>query len=182
VDRVTVISACADESVQLGDNFSKWKYMYFSIQGVLQFNLFQIPFVGADVCGFSMFLGVLCVFILFSVEFLDGNTDEELCNRWMQLGAFLPFYRNHNIRGAIGQEPYRWDSVANASLSAMKIRYSLLPYWVSVICSLAVPPVNTKSVSIPYSPMRLCVGRLPFELCFLSFLMNRKSSALIASS
>jgi alpha-glucosidase len=57
--RVCVISARADEFVQLGDNFSKWKYMYFSIQGVLQFNLFQIPFVGADVCGFSMFLGVL---------------------------------------------------------------------------------------------------------------------------
>jgi hypothetical protein len=34
--------------LQLGDNFSQWRYMYFSIQGILQFQLFQIPFVGTD--------------------------------------------------------------------------------------------------------------------------------------
>ena len=97
----------------LGDNFSKWSYMYLSIQGMLQFQLFQIPFVGPDTCGFV------------------GNADEELCNRWMQLGAFMPFFRNHNILGAIPQEPHVWDSVAEASRTAIAVRYSLLPYWVS---------------------------------------------------
>jgi len=67
--------------------------------------------IGPDTCGF------------------DGNTDEELCNRWMQLSAFFPFYRNHNMLGAIPQEAYRWASVAEASRVAMAIRYSLLPYW-----------------------------------------------------
>lgn len=67
--------------------------------------------VGPDTCGFN------------------GNTDEELCNRWMQLSAFFPFYRNHNVLAAIPQEAYRWSSVAEASRVAMKIRYSLLPYW-----------------------------------------------------
>ena len=100
----------------LGDNYSKWQYMYYNIQGVLQFQLFQIPFVGADTCGFN------------------DNTDEELCNRWMQLSAFMPFYRNHNVRGALSQEPYRWDSVVNASRTAIQVRYSLLPYWVSFFC------------------------------------------------
>ena len=107
----------------LGDNISKWRYMYLSIQGVLQFQLYQIPFVGADTCGFQ------------------GNTDEELCNRWMQLSAFLPFYRNHNVRSALSQEPYRWDSVANASRTAISTRYSLLPYWVratSPLCGHSV--------------------------------------------
>jgi alpha-glucosidase len=40
-------------SHKLGDNFSRWSYLHHSIQGVLQFQLFQIPMVGADACGFS---------------------------------------------------------------------------------------------------------------------------------
>ncbi|KII83953.1 glycoside hydrolase family 31 protein [Plicaturopsis crispa FD-325 SS-3] len=120
----------------LGDNFSKWEYMRLSIQGILQFQIFQIPFVGADTCGFI------------------GNTDEELCNRWMQLSAFTPFYRNHNQRGAISQEPYRWDSVANASRTAISIRYSLLPYWYTLVVEqfligsdILVTPVLTPNAS-----------------------------------
>lgn len=38
---------------KLGDNVSEWPDMHMSIQGVLQFQLFQIPMVGADACGFS---------------------------------------------------------------------------------------------------------------------------------
>jgi alpha-glucosidase len=46
----------------------------------------------------------------------------------MQLSAFFPFYRNHNVLSAIPQEPYRWASVIEASKVAMNIRYTLLPY------------------------------------------------------
>ncbi|CAI6267938.1 unnamed protein product [Periconia digitata] len=93
-----------------GDNASKWAYMYFSIPQALSFSLFGIPMFGVDTCGFN------------------GNTDAELCSRWMQLSAFFPFYRNHNTLSALSQEPYRWESVASASRSAMQIRYTLLPY------------------------------------------------------
>jgi alpha-glucosidase len=65
---------------------------------------------GVDTCGFN------------------GNTDEELCARWMQLSAFFPFYRNHNTLSALSQEPFRWASVAESSRTAMNIRYTLLPY------------------------------------------------------
>ncbi|EMD41237.1 glycoside hydrolase family 31 protein [Gelatoporia subvermispora B] len=121
----------------LGDNFSKWQYIRFNIQGVLQFQLFQIPFVGADTCGFN------------------DNTDEELCNRWMQLSAFMPFYRNHNEREALSQEPYRWDSVANASRTAISIRYSLLPYWYTLFANASMrgtPPVRALFFEFPDEP------------------------------
>ncbi|KAI0475622.1 family 31 glycosyl hydrolase [Xylariaceae sp. FL0804] len=93
-----------------GDNYSYWLYMYLSIPQALSFSLFGVPMFGADTCGFN------------------GNTDEELCARWMQLSAFFPFYRNHNTIHALAQEPYRWASVAAASRAAMDVRYALLPY------------------------------------------------------
>lgn len=93
-----------------GDNYSLWAYMVFSISQALSFSISGIPMFGVDVCGFN------------------GNSDMELCNRWMQLGAFFPFYRNHNELSANSQEPYTWESVAEASRTAMAIRYTLLPY------------------------------------------------------
>jgi len=33
----------------LGDNWSSWSYMQFSISGIMDFNIFGIPLVGADV-------------------------------------------------------------------------------------------------------------------------------------
>ncbi|KAJ5151580.1 hypothetical protein N7492_009875 [Penicillium capsulatum] len=93
-----------------GDNYSKWAYMYFSIPQALQMSLFGIPMFGVDTCGFA------------------GNSDMELCSRWMQLSAFFPFYRNHNTLSAIPQEAYRWGAVIKASQVAMDIRYRLLPY------------------------------------------------------
>ena len=93
-----------------GDNYSQWRYMFFSIPQALSFSLFGIPMFGVDTCGFN------------------GNSDEELCGRWMQLSAFFPFYRNHNTLAAASQEPYVWDSVADATKTAMQIRFLLMPY------------------------------------------------------
>ncbi|TKX20612.1 alpha-glucosidase-3 [Elsinoe australis] len=98
-----------------GDNNAKFYSMAFSIPQALSMSLFGIPMFGPDVCGFS------------------GNTDKELCSRWMSLGAFFPFYRNHNVLAAISQEPYVWADVATSSRNAMSIRYALLPYMYTLL-------------------------------------------------
>jgi len=94
----------------LGDNFSRWSNLADSIIGIMEFNLFGMPYIGADICGFIF------------------NTTEEMCNRWMQLGSFYPFSRNHNIYDAFDQDPGVWPAVADASRRSLMIRYRLLPY------------------------------------------------------
>ncbi|KAM6121973.1 lysosomal alpha-glucosidase-like [Phoenicopterus ruber ruber] len=95
----------------LGDNRSQWKDMYYSIPGLLSFSLFGIPLVGADICGFS------------------GSTSEELCTRWMQLGAFYPFARNHNTQNEKAQDPTVFSPAARMAMKDVLLtRYSLLPF------------------------------------------------------
>jgi len=73
----------------------------------------------------------------------------------MSLSAFTPFFRNHNQRGALSQEPYRWDSVANASRIAISVRYSLLPYWYTLFANASTfgtPPVRALFYEFPDEP------------------------------
>ncbi|KAK7820953.1 hypothetical protein U0070_026011, partial [Myodes glareolus] len=97
----------------LGDNTASWEQMEWSITGMLEFGLFGMPLVGADICGFV------------------ADTTEELCRRWMQLGAFYPFSRNHNADGYKEQDPavFGQDSLlVKTSRHYLTIRYTLLPY------------------------------------------------------
>ncbi|PKK16894.1 maltase-glucoamylase, intestinal, partial [Columba livia] len=95
----------------LGDNTAAWNQLDKSIIGMLEFSLFGISYTGADICGFF------------------GDSEYELCARWMELGAFYPYSRNHNGEGSKRQDPVAWNSTfEDISRNVLNIRYSLLPY------------------------------------------------------
>ena len=111
----------------LGDNISTFEMLRWSISGIFNYNIFGVPFSGADICGFH-----------------HSSTDE-LCARWHILGSFYPFSRNHNVDTGLPQEPWEFNSrsrfedrndnnrpiegyTLHAAKAGIKMRYSLMRY------------------------------------------------------
>ena len=63
-----------------GDNYASFDFLKGSISDNFNNQMWGFQIIGPDICGFA------------------GNTTEELCARWYQLGALYPFSRSHNDR------------------------------------------------------------------------------------
>jgi alpha-glucosidase len=98
-------------AVWTGDNSSRWSHLRLALRMCLGLGLSGVPFVGADVGGF-----------------LEDCTGELLV-RFTQLGAVLPFFRNHSGRNTHPQEPWAFGQPYEALCrQAIELRYRLLPY------------------------------------------------------
>lgn len=118
-----------------GDVDSSWEHMRASIPSSMDFNLFGIPMVGADICGFMQ------------------NTTRELCARWSSLGAFYSFSRNHNMYNTVKQDPASLGGeVLEAAKKALDVRYSLLPYLYTLFYNhtmTAAPVIRSLTYNYP---------------------------------
>jgi alpha-glucosidase len=98
-------------AIWTGDNWSRWEDILMAMPMCLNIGMSGIPFVGVDIGGFW--------------EASNG----ELLVRFAQLGALLPFCRNHNAIGNPDQEPWAFgEPFESAYRTAIETRYRLLPY------------------------------------------------------
>eukprot|EP00538_Stauroneis_constricta_P000311 CAMPEP_0119563220 /NCGR_PEP_ID=MMETSP1352-20130426/22738_1 /TAXON_ID=265584 /ORGANISM="Stauroneis constricta, Strain CCMP1120" /LENGTH=1054 /DNA_ID=CAMNT_0007611769 /DNA_START=78 /DNA_END=3242 /DNA_ORIENTATION=- len=99
-------------AIWTGDNAAEWSHLEIASPMLLSMNAAALSFVGADVGGFF------------------GNTDAELMTRWMQAGAYTPFFRGHAHHDSKRREPWVFgDEVMVRLRKAAMARYALLPHW-----------------------------------------------------
>ena len=118
-----------------GDNQATDHHMMLGVRLVNSLGLSGLSFTGSDVGGFG------------------GNCTPVLFARWMQIGAFTPFFRGHSAYNTISQEPWAFgETVEEISKNYIQLRYNLLPYIYSSMHSSVISgiPLN-RSLAINYT-------------------------------
>jgi alpha-glucosidase len=102
-------------AVWTGDNRSHWEHLEMSLPMIMNLGMSGVAFTGADVGGFS------------------SDCTPELLIRWTQVGAFMPYFRNHSVQDSIRQEPWVFGEAATDIVKKyIKLRYNWLPYLYSL--------------------------------------------------
>lgn len=98
-------------AVWTGDNVASEVHLRLACTMVQGLSLSGVAFCGSDAGGFV------------------GSPSQRLYTRWMQLGAFTPFYRGHTHINTNDQEPWAFgDEVENNVKKVITLRYELLPF------------------------------------------------------
>ncbi|MDE2252066.1 MAG: DUF4968 domain-containing protein, partial [Gammaproteobacteria bacterium] len=94
-----------------GDNSSTWNHLKLSVAMLLNLGMSGFGYAGADVGGYI------------------GAPSPQLLTRWIELGAFMPVFRDHYGKGDARKEPWV-DGPQHTAIRRHFIaeRYRLLPY------------------------------------------------------
>lgn len=98
-------------AIWTGDNRAEDDHMLAGVRIMNSLGISGVPFSGMDVGGFT------------------GNPSVGLYTRWMQLGAFIPYFRNHTQVNTKSAEPWSFGEEAlEVSRNYISLRYRLLPF------------------------------------------------------
>ncbi len=99
-------------AVWTGDNVANEESLRLACTMPLGMGLSGIPFVGSDVGGFI------------------GVPSQRLYTRWIELGAFTPFFRGHSAINQKDKEPWAFgQEVEGWVKNIISLRYELLPFF-----------------------------------------------------
>jgi len=132
ITRATYSGGQRYSTIWTGDNFASDDHMLLGARIVANLGLAGFSFAGPDIGGFI------------------GEPSKDLLVRWMSLGAFTPFYRNHSSYDMSYREPWvlpkeHQDIVRNY----LNLRYQLLPYIYSnalIASRTGLPLVRTLAI------------------------------------
>jgi alpha-glucosidase len=94
-----------------GDNAATWNHLRLATQMLLNLGLSGFSFVGDDIGGFG------------------SSPAPDLLTRWIEVGAFNPFYRDHASKGTLPHEVWVHGPEQEAIRRRyIETRYRLLPY------------------------------------------------------
>jgi alpha-glucosidase len=98
-------------AVWTGDNYANEEHLMMACVMPQGMGLSGLAFVGSDVGGFM------------------GTPSARLYTRWMQLGAFTPFFRGHSAVNEKAKEPWAFGIDHESYVrDIISLRYKLLPY------------------------------------------------------
>jgi alpha-glucosidase len=98
-------------AIWTGDNRSEDSHMLLGVRLLNSLGLSGVPFTGMDIGGFT------------------GGATPSLFARWIQIGAFNPYFRNHTAVNTKSAEPWTFgEEVLEISRNYINLRYKLMPY------------------------------------------------------
>ena len=121
-----------------GDNRSEDDHMLLGVRLLNSLGVSGVPFTGMDIGGFT------------------GGASTALFARWMQIGAFIPYYRNHTAINTRSAEPWAYgEEVLEICRNYISLRYKLLPYLYSTFYEATqngVPVMRTMAIDYTHDP------------------------------
>ncbi|MEO7099239.1 MAG: TIM-barrel domain-containing protein [Luteolibacter sp.] len=107
-----------------GDSSSNWDFLAINLPEVLNLGLSGVPISGCDIGGFATSASSSVV----GGSIVGGVTNYELLTRWMHLGAFLPWFRNHyDGYNKQFQEPFAYaEPVPTNCRKYVELRYRMM--------------------------------------------------------
>ncbi|MFD2366582.1 glycoside hydrolase family 31 protein [Pseudoduganella sp. GCM10020061] len=125
-------------AIWTGDNTATEEHMLLGVRLLNSLGVSGVPFAGMDVGGFS------------------GSPTASLYARWMALGAFTPYFRNHAEFGTRSSEPWTYgDQVLDISRKYIGLRYRLMPYLYSAFHDASAtgePVMRTLAIDYTHDP------------------------------
>ncbi|HVI46676.1 MAG TPA: TIM-barrel domain-containing protein [Chitinophaga sp.] len=121
-----------------GDNRAEDDHMLLGIRLMNSLGVSGMAFTGMDIGGFT------------------GNPSVALYTRWMQIGAFIPYFRNHTGVNTKSAEPWAFGEEAlEISRNYINLRYRLLPYLYSTMYEATrtgMPVMRTLALNNTFDP------------------------------